>query len=91
MTMPPSLLYHAKAESQGVSMLPNNYPRIFVENFLPAMFTLAAKDYYDPIHHESAVRFLRSEEAEIISGGASHTILKMLENGVKPDNKVMRR
>lgn len=72
-------------------MLPNNYPRIFVENFLPAIFILAAEDYFHPWWHDSAARFLRSEEAEIISGGVSYTILKMLENGVKPANKVMRR
>lgn len=72
-------------------MLPNNYPRIFVENFLPAIFILTAEDYFDPWWHDSAARFLRSEEAEIISGGASYTILKMLENGVKPANKVMSR
>lgn len=64
-------------------MLPNNYPEEFAENIVIAIFRVAAADYGRPEYREEVVRFLRSECADLISGGASRAILEMLENGIK--------
>lgn len=64
--------------------LPNNYPDTFVENFLPAIFNLASKDWLDPKYHEEADQFLKSEAAHLISGGYSERILEKLEAGWIP-------
>lgn len=62
----------------------NNYPEEFAKNILPVIFITAARDYFDPAYNDEVVRFLQSEEAELISGGVSKEILKMCELGIKP-------